>query len=526
MRSIWRRFGDIRSGALRFWAASFWSAALFLLSAWRELFEGPALLPVFQYGSESAAFLSLLWETFLEGRRFPHAACLRWLSFPAGGLLIWYFNGLDSPEWIYAAAGICGAALFLSLYVWMRRYGEAAAAVLFTGALKSLGLTLLLGLSLMVCLWAVDALLIDIRPAWYTVAWEGAVFVAGFNLFLSWVPKKPLAAVPAALSSVLVRLLFPVYGLLLLILYGYIGKIFVTASLPVGEMNWFASLAVLGYVFFLALLPGSGDPLMRWWLRWGGLVLAPVVALQLYCVEIRFSAYGLTELRYASLLCTGFGILVMTGGLLRRAVSLFCPIAAALLLMGTVSPLNIRDVPIRDQQYRAQQVLMDHGMMQNGEIVRGQPLDKEAADQLFSAWRYLRLEERSDGPYTFSTQIARSPVIAAMAEEQEAQSGRYAYLESGPLVHADVAGYTRLYSFKESAENGQLRVRAGDQVVFEGSAEAFLEALFSTRTPEETPLPAFWQADETHLVIFQSVERIREEGKALRYDTEGLLLVK
>ncbi len=524
MRYITRILRHAWKGAARFAPASCWSLLLFFLSAAATLSEKTPELESAMCASGSGAFLSLLFALLLEGTCFPRPAQYGIFFLPAA--LYPYFASLSGTDQWYAAAGISAAALALSCWILCRRYGSAAFPRLFAGMLKSAGLALLLLLSLETCLFAWDSLIMDIRGAWYEVVLEFSLFAGGFQFFLAWVPKEAGPA-PAALTWVLRRLLFPVYLVLLAILYGYLGKIGVTGTLPSGEINWFASLAVLGYTVFYFLDPLPEGKLCQWWPRYGALFLAPVAAVQLWCVYIRLSAYGLTMPRYASLLCTFFGLLVMASGLFQRGRILFYPLAAALLLMVTVTPLHLRQVPIRDQEMRAQQVMEAAGMMREGGIVEGRPLTEAERERLLSAYRYLRRHD--DGEvYTFASQIARSPVLEALSEAEYGRSSRYMYRELAADAAISIAGYTRLIRFKESTEDGWLRIHGAEDFHWEGDAQAYLAGLFEDEPGKNKILEdgMAWQADPSHQVVFQRVERVQNEGRPPRYDMEGFLLVK
>ncbi len=526
MRHVKRLIQQVGQGAARFTGASLWSLLFFLLSAYGTLSENTPALECALAAAGCGAFLSLLASLLLEERESALSSPMRQGLFLLPALLYFYFSPLSSADRAYAAAGIASAALALSAGALCRRYGPAAFARLFTGALQAAGLTILLALTLGICLFAVDTLLLHIRGDWYEVVLEFSLFIGGFQFFLSWIPGEA-GPVPEALLKVLRRILFPVYLVLLAILYGYLGKIGVTGTLPSGEINWFASLSVLGYAVFYFLDPAPEGKILSWWSRYGPLLLTPVAAVQLYCVYIRLSAYGLTMPRYASLLCTFFGLLVMVSGLFQRGRILFFPLAAALILAVTVTPLQLRQVPIRDQEMRAQQVMEAAGMMRGGEIVEGRSLTEEERNRLLSAYRYLRRHDEGE-VYTFASQIAQSPVLAALSEAEYEKDSPYAWREGLPDTVISVAGYDRLIPFRESVEGGKLRIACGEDFLWEGEAQAYLESLFEKEPGkgEMAGSEMIWHADPDHQVVFQRVERIAQEGKPVRYDTEGFLLMK
>lgn len=507
----------MRSGMRRFRTAFFWCAALFCALLWGTFCEptpeGRAMTGAFFCAACFAAAAQCFRESGKAG------AGLQWmplLSFPAAGLWYLYFFSLGAQgRLMEAAAGSAGAAGALAVCFLTARHGEAVFSRIFAAAWKALGLSLLLTASLFVCLFAADELLFDIRGEWYSAAAEFAFCLVGLPFFFSWLPEER-AGPPHLLSALFRRVLFPVYLILLAILYGYIGKILLSGVMPVGQMNWFASLAVLGYALFYFLLPDETWRGMRLFQRFGGPLLLPVVAAQLVGVWIRVDAYGLTEARYASLLCTVFGLVVMGFGFFRRGRGMLFLLAAAVLAAASMGPFAVWEVPLRDQVYRAQTVMARYGMMREGEIVRGEALPKEERDRLLSAYWYIRRDAADSGTYSFAKQIAASPVIRELAEEAAREKEEVRSLaEEGPV---SVAGYDRFYVFR-STDDGVIRA-AG----LSYDAGPQLEALFRTRTAGPQTEPMVWEPDGRHRVVFRRCTQFIKPGKPVSYWAEGLIL--
>lgn len=495
-----------RSGAAakRFYMACAWCQAAFLLLAW-DLFAERGAEPALLAAALCAAFLAAALACGGEAGRDRPYDRRQLLSIPAAGAWYAYFSACGSSERTLSAACFCAACFAAGLYVLTKRSGEGAFAQVFLGAWKTLGAAVLLAASLMVCLLAADTLLFDVDGRWHTLAAEWAFVAVAGPLFLSWVPDGE-AEPSAALSALFRRLLLPVYLVLLAILYGYLGKILWTGAMPSGQMNWFASLASGGYALCYFLFPGTGGRAMRAFLRWGGPALLPVVAVQLVCVWIRFDAYGLTSARYASLLCTVFGLAVMAFGFFRRSPRGLFLLAAAMALAASAGPAGLYALPLREQVYRAQTVLERYGMMKDGDIAAGRPLTDEDRARLVSAWAYIRrqtfLDDRAD--YTFADQIARSEEISRLAAAQTA-AGR-SVVPLSDMTPADISGYSRLYEYNGTTDG---------VFIVEGrtyDARAVLEDFFATRPEGEQTAPMTWEADETHTVLFRRCTRMQEEG--------------
>ena len=86
-----------------------------------------------------------------------------------------------------------------------------------------------------------------------------------------------------------------------------------------GENDWYASFAVAVFSLFYFCLYEETDNGSRRFLKYGALALFPVMVVQALGIYIRFEAYGLTAARYASMICSGFGLAVIAFAFFRRA---------------------------------------------------------------------------------------------------------------------------------------------------------------------------------------------------------------
>lgn len=175
------------------------------------------------------------------------------------------------------------------------------------------------------------------------------------------------------------RFLLPVYGLYLLILYAYIGKILWFGKMPSGTMNWYGTLALLGYTLFYFLMGETEDMRRKSFFLYTGLSLLPITAVQLLGVYIRYEAYGLTTLRYLSMMCTAFGLASLFQGMRRKSIQGLWLLSAALILLVTVTPANAIDIPVQNQQDRLYAALDSAHMVKDGDIVEGVAEEKNGS---------------------------------------------------------------------------------------------------------------------------------------------------
>lgn len=314
---------------------------------------------------------------------------------------------------ILAAAGAAAALTWTdNVYLNMALIGAAVAAVILTAAvllqkeedrqralpvvvrgMALAGLTVAIAMAgIAVCLFAVDQLIHELADRWEILYSLGiaVVFFGGFNLFLSYLPAAEMPQPGGSYRTILNKVLFYLYLFLLGILYVYLIKILVSRQMPVGQLNWFGSLALLFFVFFALSLQKEDGALQRWFLRWGGLVLLPIVAMQLYAIWIRVSAYGLTTPRVVSLVLILMAVLFLIATLLRSSLGWVWMAWLALVLVFTVTPLNVVDVADRSQEAILKDVMAENGLLtDDGSVLVRPVLSGEDRSRFYGAYDYL-----------------------------------------------------------------------------------------------------------------------------------------
>ncbi|WP_300624531.1 DUF4153 domain-containing protein [uncultured Megasphaera sp.] len=252
------------------------------------------------YGAISlciAAMFSVWWQLVLEVRRIRGAKALLWQG---ASLIVWGFSygaWMTVQDMTYII--LYGSGIFLALtagiLAWLTYHaGESAFNRLFCGALQAVGVAVVADISLSVCAMALQTLLqLSLSfSTLYALIFYASFLVVGWNVFLSSVPEPGRPAAPSKpFGSVMAYVVVPVYGVLLAILYIYIAMICFKGEMPVGKMNWFASIALLVYAFcYLTCSNYDNHVWLLRYRRWGGLLLIPVVAVQLWGVYIRHEA--------------------------------------------------------------------------------------------------------------------------------------------------------------------------------------------------------------------------------------------
>ena len=483
-----------RRGMVRFRAASFWGFLLFL--CW----SGMSIS-----GRDDIRMLSLLlalgastllaagWDIIREGQTKRGKSFVRYIPPAAACILIW--GGLQfmavKDYVVMAGVGLVIAFMSIDLYVVSQNNRSGLFPILFLGALQAAGVSILSMAALSLCLAAVDAMLVSLPWYWWSMAAACSICIVGWNWFLASIPEEsaPLR-VPSSLKKLCTRVLLPVYGLYLLILYAYIGKILWLGTMPSGTMNWFGTLALLGYTLFYFLLGETEEVKGKSFFLYIGLTLLPIVTVQLLGVYIRYEAYGLTTLRYLSMVCTVFGLASLFQGMRRKPIRNLWLLASALALLVTVTPANAIDVPVQNQKGRLYAALKYANMVQDGRIVEGKP-EEHTRQQIQSAWQYIR---RSPAVYADREvkALADSPVLARLGAEDSAEQNRVVHADS---VTIQTKGASTVTWFEEPvASDGTLTVQgAKGKETFSVSpfTKQVLQEVYAGRRPnmEYSPRP-------------------------------------
>lgn len=390
MNATMRRFVMGTAGglliALSGWIA-LWTGNGKWLWEWTPLSQGLLALQLILW-------LSVPVDVYQEGRG---NASYQW---KLGGLpivaVLWFaLHQIPFTSYVlFAVPGAFVLSLALLFLICEEREGRLALfSALLLGMLCGISIGFLVFFLLALCLSGISLLFQVYFPwDWYVWGFYTALFVAGWQVFLSRIPVKGQALQrPSWYEKILAKIILPAALVLVAILYLYLGKSALERQMPVGIMNWYVSWAVGMYALFYFSCCDRNRPWMGRVLRWGCLILLPVVAVQLWCVKIRLEAYGLTSLRWLSLCCTLFGVCVLLFGITNRKPRGLYALAAVLTVLLTITPLNVYDFPARFQAERLQSTLARTELLENGILQKGRPIQKEDAEILRSSYQYLVL---------------------------------------------------------------------------------------------------------------------------------------
>ena len=415
---------------------------------------------------------------------------------------------------------------------------------------------------LFICILATDVLLFagSLTDKAYQIAFLMCFPLLWPNLLCAQLPGcEDELRVARAYGPLVGYVILPLCLLLLTVLYGYLAKIVITRSMPSGEMNWFGSFALLVYAcLWMGLRTMEWKP-AHLFVRWGWILLVPAVSVQLLGVWIRLQAYGLTPLRYASLLCTGVGIASLLLAARQASPRHLYAIASVVALMASISPANVFDVPNYDQTRRLAHALEQAGLLENGLLAQDaskiEPTE-DVAWQITSSWDYLRWA--SDGYYT--SDLVKD--LRARSEKAEFEQlfgfthhkdgSRYDaeerswvwYTFTSDESGTEVSGFSRAYDLDLASENSgwievkngyELKVSWADGTSCTTNLQPLVDRLMAD-VPTDVPdnedvdrtVPADSlriELDDGRVLALRSVSIECESGKADSVSVKGLLLV-
>ena len=196
-------------------------------------------------------------------------------------VFVFFFILVQGHDWTdsYILLKTAGPALvFASVGLYClepQNEGENPPLAVFFAISKAWLVGTLLLISLGICLTAFDSLIFSLefrlQAMLHFLMVEFSYLFIAVQIFLASLPDRgKTTETPALFRALLVRVLWPVYLILLAILYLYVAKIIYAWEMPVGMMNWFSSLALLAFsVFFFCFANDARYSLLQRFLRWG-----------------------------------------------------------------------------------------------------------------------------------------------------------------------------------------------------------------------------------------------------------------
>lgn len=260
----------------------------------------------------------------------------------------------------------------------------------------SLIILLCVSAGLCLILWAVDSLLFSLDSNYFLAVFAGCFFVVFINCTLAYSTRNfSSEKIAKPFKSIVKTLLFSLYIILVFVIYAYLIKSIFTKKIPVGKINWLVSFVSAFYLFFqLSLKKYTDDKVVSFFYKSGFLILIPLITIQCIAVGIRVNAYGLTVLRYESILYIIFSVIVLILSSFKNGeyIKYVYPVFAFMLMVACVTPLNLEDVPRRDHIKRIERIYKSHGMFKDNSFITenaGNVLSEDEKAVVCGSYDYL-----------------------------------------------------------------------------------------------------------------------------------------
>lgn len=263
----------------------------------------------------------------------------------------------DTYFWISRSLAALGTWL-LAAWALAGRQARPEDAAPRSAVAFATGLAAFAGLAL--GLYAIELALVKLFGLpWRTVEWNaklmlGPALALGGWLAVALATREEPFEMPRAWHLLLRWVAVPVCLAFTGLLLVYFAVCVARMDLPRGQIVWFASLAACAWMALHLLLAADPGRPTRAFVRWGGLAILPLTALQFVALGLRIGEYGLTPARLGGLLLAGFTALFCLAAAWRPGLTVRrgFAVAAVLALLAGLSPWNISDMGIAAQVRR------------------------------------------------------------------------------------------------------------------------------------------------------------------------------
>ncbi|MGP1601005.1 DUF4153 domain-containing protein [Treponema sp.] len=298
-------------------------------------------------------------------------AALLWIPF---FFLSKDFSDIPATNTFYAFWGLAFALFALCIFLCIT---EANKKVIFSHIFASFFFAEVTAFAvfagLMLCAFAFDSLIFSIDlDEYFLICFTFSQAVIAVTVFLSLLQlEEEKITVPRSFRGLVLYALFPLYALLMLILYAYLLKILIRQKMPSGQINPFVSFASFFYIAFYFILQSRENRAVSLFYKIGNIILLPCIAAQIIAVIIRFQAYGLTSARLAGILYIASVLYFVALTFIKEGkyTPTFFILIAALCLISTFTPLHIKRIPDLEQHLRLEKLLRNYGYYTDGVFI-------------------------------------------------------------------------------------------------------------------------------------------------------------
>lgn len=408
---------------------------------------------------------------FISERFLSQTVKVKILNFAVPAVLSvpFYFvcrNFFESEYFMLSVYCVTAAMILIcGLFVYLESREKTGANILTAFVFANI-LSVCVGVALTIIIFAVDGLLFSLEfDEWVPSAWVFAYWPLFMGFFVSLVTLKyDEIKISQPFKVVFMYALFPLYWVLIAILYVYFFKSVFTLSLPNGQINWIVSFATVFYILFNAAFRCYQEKVTDIFYKWGGVVLAPLVVIQIVAFAIRVKAYGFIQTRCASLLYIVFSTIVLCVSIAESFVkdkkvpfgfmkTVFV-LGAAVFIWACLPFVNIIDSSARSMINVIENIYRKHQMFdeKNGLLITTdaeKTFNSDEKNTIKSAWDEIRFRKNNHEIKWIAYNIERD------YDEKLKESVSY----------KDTFGFEFKWKYFDKSDNREFRVSASKEKV-------------------------------------------------------------
>lgn len=338
--------------------------------------------------------LTVLKKYFIQGLTAATGFVLGFFSYRGFG------NNIYKELYYF---GILCAIILITLYLFIpKEKSRTYFSLVFKYALFTIFMTIILLGGICLLIFAFQNLILNTDD--YDIYECCSCFCAiifGINVFCYYLfYRRQEESSGKAFKVIALYILFPVFAILLLILYVYLIKALVLLKLPNGQINWFVSFASCFYIVFYFILREYDElPVIKYFYKFGGIPFIPLIIIQIYAYFIRVNAYGFTGYRYSSLLFIIFSVITIAltfikqGKYSQHAIL----VLTFFVVFDSLTPFNLIKMAHKSQFTRMIKILNKYQMYDSGagtltdydKALIEKTITDQDRDALYSSFRYL-----------------------------------------------------------------------------------------------------------------------------------------
>ena len=521
---------NIKEAMSKFVVSFYGSVIAFILLTLQIIFdftENTVVLMAFSVGF--AVIVSVMMQIISIKYNFSNKADIIQRIVSALTAVPCYFligNIMESDRTFMGFFGLIIAFLLISLYV---MYDNENSDLVFPQIIKSAFFAVTVaslffgGITL--CILALDFLVVELQQfdKWITITALLSYIILCYNLFIAMLPEKTDEIVLPKIFKVLVLYVgLPVYTLLLGVLYAYLIKILVIMEMPQGKINLFASLASLFFIFFYLTVGSYDNAPVRFFRKYGGWFLFPIIASQAIAIYIRVNAYGLTSARWASILLNVTALVFIILTLIKEGKYTKHVITglAVIVLISSLTPLNIIDVPVYEQTYRLEKVLKRNNMLTDGTVKPYKDISKTDKEIISSCYDYLNYKDKAPEYIKESNSFYDIFGFEKLNEYGSLDEYSLIHLNKSNSYNAlDISGYSRYYIVDTSRER-ELKI------VIDNTEYNVAEQIMKIKEGNDRSDMIFDVTEDIRVYLTYVYYEMNNEGEVLYFSATGFALGK